>query len=107
MLVYYFNHIYLALTLRWIYGKYLCYYEGFITYFVGMIGLYLLTALSLNRFENFTRKIIYFWIILKDIGRLLHQQRNNMLLFEPLIYQYFFLYLVVWFGHCRLYLAGK
>ena len=33
----------------WLYGKYLCYYEGFIAYFVGMIGLYLLTTLSLNR----------------------------------------------------------
>ena len=35
---------------RWLYGKYLCYYEGFIAYFVGMTGLYLLTALSLNRY---------------------------------------------------------
>ncbi|CAF0986542.1 unnamed protein product [Adineta ricciae] len=35
---------------RWLYGKYLCYYEGFLAYFVGMIGLYLLTALSLNRY---------------------------------------------------------
>jgi hypothetical protein len=34
---------------RWLYGKYLCYYEGFVAYFVGMIGLYLLTTLSLNR----------------------------------------------------------
>ena len=39
----------LRTILRWLYGKYLCYYEGFIAYFVGMVGLYLLTALSLNR----------------------------------------------------------
>ncbi|CAF2701137.1 unnamed protein product [Rotaria sp. Silwood2] len=38
------------LACRWLYGKYLCYYEGFVTYFVGMVGLYLLTALSLNRY---------------------------------------------------------
>ncbi|CAF3734287.1 unnamed protein product [Rotaria socialis] len=38
------------LSCRWLYGKYLCYYEGFITYFVGMVGLYILTALSLNRY---------------------------------------------------------
>ncbi len=37
------------IVFRWLYGKYLCYYEGFMAYFVGMIGLYLFTALSLNR----------------------------------------------------------
>ncbi|UJR33532.1 hypothetical protein I4U23_020976 [Adineta vaga] len=38
------------LACRWLYGKYLCYYEGFIAYFVGMVGLYLFTSLSLNRY---------------------------------------------------------
>ncbi|CAF0751637.1 unnamed protein product [Adineta ricciae] len=38
------------LACRWLYGKYLCYYEGFVAYFVGMVGLYLLTSLSLNRY---------------------------------------------------------
>ncbi|UJR13708.1 hypothetical protein I4U23_000719 [Adineta vaga] len=38
------------LACRWLYGKYPCYFEGFMAYFVGMIGLYILTALSLNRY---------------------------------------------------------
>ncbi|CAF0759611.1 unnamed protein product [Rotaria sordida] len=67
------------LACRWLYGKYLCYYEGFITYFVGMVGLYLLTALSLNRYwkivtptkeKYVTFQTAYISIILSVLGGL-------------------------------------
>ncbi|CAF1323374.1 unnamed protein product [Adineta steineri] len=64
---------------QWLYGKYLCYYEGFIAYSVGMIGLYLLTALSLNRYwiivtpvqsKYSTFQTIYVSIFLAIVGGL-------------------------------------
>ncbi|CAF0916452.1 unnamed protein product [Adineta steineri] len=67
------------LACRWLYGKYLCYYEGFIAYFVGMVGLYLLTALSLNRYwiivtpnreEFVTFKTAYISVFLSILGGL-------------------------------------
>ncbi|CAF0783744.1 unnamed protein product [Rotaria sp. Silwood1] len=67
------------LACRWLYGKYLCYYEGFITYFVGMVGLYLLTALSLNRYwkiviptkeQYVTYRTAYISVILSVLGGL-------------------------------------
>ena len=64
------------LFLRWLYGKYLCYYEGFVAYFVGMVGLYLLVALSLNRFVFKATSSIVSFSSISDIGWLSHRKAN-------------------------------